>query len=119
VPPQQQQNGTHQPPGGELGGPGVGGGEEARDTTMWLEYLAGVPSSAPAPPPANAVLRSDGRSLMRGGGEIDVDQGEAVSERESADGLGGRWASWMMPLLGPGVEEEAEYPGGALSGAFG
>src|SRR5882724_8782863 len=24
----------------------------------------------------------------------------------------------MMPLLGPGVEEEAEYPGGALSGAL-
>src|SRR5882724_2713175 len=119
VPPQQQQNGTHQPPGGKLGGPGVGGGEEARDTTMWLEYLTGVPSSAPAPPPANAVLRSDGRSLMHGGGEIDVDQGEAVSERESTDGLGGRWASWMMPLLGPGIEEEAEYPGGALSGAFG
>src|SRR5882724_4879921 len=53
VPPQQQQNGMHQPPGGKLGGPGVGGGEEARDTTMWLEYLAGIPSSAPALPPAN------------------------------------------------------------------
>src|SRR5882724_8030595 len=53
VPPQQQHNGMHQPPGGKLGGPGVGGGEEARDTTMWLEYLAGVPSSAPALPPAN------------------------------------------------------------------
>src|SRR5882724_8699687 len=53
------------------------------------------------------------------GGEIDVDQGEVVSERESMDRLGGRWASWMMRLLGPGVEEEAEYPGGALSGAFG
>src|SRR5882724_10137544 len=119
VPPQQKQNGMHQPPGGKLGGPGVGGGEEARDTTMWLEYLTGIPSSAPAPLPANAVLRSDGRSLMHGGGEIDIDQGETVSERESADGLGRRWASWMMPLLGPRVEEEAEYPGGALSGAFG
>ena len=80
----------------------MGGREEARDMTMWLKYLTGIPSSAPAPPRANAVLHLDGQSLMHGGGEIDIDQGEAVSERESVDRLGRRWVSWMMPLLGPG-----------------
>jgi len=59
------------------------------------------PFFCPCPPPANAVLCSRWPSLMCGGGEIDIDQGEVVSERESMDSWAGG-GLWMMPLMGPG-----------------
>jgi len=61
-------------PGEKLGGPRVGGGEEARDTTMWLEYLAGS-FFCPCPAACERCLRSDGRSLMRGGGRSTLTRG--------------------------------------------
>jgi len=75
----------------------------------------GRPFFCPCPPPVNAVLRSDGRSLMHGGGRSTLTRGGG-DEREART-VGREVASWMMPLLGRALKRSG-ISRGALSGAL-